>query len=425
MLNFNPIEKFASMITGMNFHVIKESTSSAKTQMYQQAAMQSLQFITILCFSYGTFSVFIDNSSVIVGAAIFLSLNIFFLDRAAINSTRHRAEMFDGEQGQFWQKTSEAFSFLSKFAVRILLSVVFAMLLSTGLEIKLQEDQLKQILSQSTKKDNSKIEDQVDSESLRVNGLIEDETNFKKEQDSTINSLRVRLSSSQTRLKMLNKDLGNVLANKAKAEQDINWELNERPDKRNRGRGGDYFDAKARLKKSVVDSTKLKYEIPSLEGLVSSEKQQLEYALQARKSAVKTIQKLSEERIQITETLRSSSIYIVREDYSPMEYLSALIKLYDNDELGTAAIILAIVLKIALFSLELIVIIVHVFFSKSGEYEERLYAHDELRKIEVANNFEGQAMLLQRQREESIKRQRAVQQTSEQSVNDNGVLHVV
>ena len=118
------------------------------------------------------------------------------------------------------------------------------------------------------------------------------------------------------------------------------------------------------MKKSLVDIARLKNDIPSLEELVSSEKEQLDYTLEARKGSINTIQKLSEERINISETLRSSSIYIVRDDYSPMEYLGALIKLYNNEDLGTAAIILATFLKIALFTLELIVIIVHVFFSK-------------------------------------------------------------
>jgi len=345
--------------------------------MYTKLFSLFIQMVIIFGLGMHAFNFFFGSSVVAFVCSALMALSIYTLDKFAIASDlKIDSSVISHNLSHKSQKV-----FLS--VIRLLISLVFAIFLGTAVELTFEKTYLTRIIEQQTITANQHVT--VDVAQYGVKKELERIKMMEKSSDE-INKLNKSIAS-------LNNKKGSIeqLIQKRyiQVEAENNGAIYE--EKLNGGCVNICEAHKARVLNIEQVIAKFQQTLSTL----NTNLEMLEARLSVARTSYNNAQHINVIKL-VHDYKSSKSDQIIKlNEPGPLDYHMALISLYQDENVGKSAVFFSVIIKLVLIVLELMPLIIHMFFVRASEYQIKFLLNEKKNSVKALQNFTQDAINIQ------------------------------
>jgi hypothetical protein len=457
--------KLIAFLSLTDTEVLAQSGRYDRMLAYAMVFRQLVTFaFTFLLFTYGV-SLFLGTMAAVISGFVF-ALTLFFLDQAIIGSDWALKNPFKGGL-----PIRKLFGLIPRIFYSLIIAIGLATLAEISLQANAIDQQIQKDVVDNNKEYfarmnlyEQELDTAVNVSENKINDIQQQLTNIKAAQsklinaendfdaDTIINSVdnqQVRLEELQTSQKVLINELADANENLSQVRKDYQFWFNEAILERT-GKDGRAPTEGAKYKRAVKTYEEIKLLIPNIEANITqvktnleaieqqlmastnqlNEYQQIRNTLDNKEGTIVqnllSIERLDEQlsqaqillKAQIEDkqlkleqfriTLQNEGLFYERKTGVLTRYL-ALQKIHADAEFGQVATLFSYMLKIFFIAIELMPVIIKLFFSPFSFYSLKMYRKmqvallQEKALLEIAEmDYQKQKILRQQQYEQEI-----------------------
>lgn len=451
--------KFVSFLSLTDSEVIKECGRYDRMLAYAMVFRQLVTFIfTFMLFAYGV-SLFLGTTAAIITGFIF-ALTLFFLDQAIIGSDWALRNPFKSGL-----PLRSLLGLIPRVFYSLIIAVGLATLAEISLQSTAIDEQIQQESNEKNREYFNKLEaheKELDTaivvERNRIDELqgqmqtlrnqnaaykAAEEANDTQSVENTLGVKQTNLSELQKSQQVLTAEIAEINERLANARQEYNFWFNEALLERT-GKDGRAPTEGPKYKRAVATYTDLEKQIGILEGTLTDTQQKLEAlkpnieaatgelnAVQSERNQLvlseanfeqnkQTISDLEQDLVAATTTLNQQidrkqtklDEYRVKLENDGLFYevktgmlrrYLALQSIHNDPEIGQAASMFSLLLKIFFIAIELMPVIIKLFFSPFSFYSLRMYRKMHIALLEEEGRLEEAKLLHAKARKKRLR----------------------